>query len=477
LLPARCTRRWRRSCEEWFEAGLKDWDISRDAPYFGFRIPGFDDKYFYVWLDAPVGYLASFRRLCDSPAGRARGLDFDSYLAPGSSAEMHHFIGKDIVYFHTLFWPAVLEAAGLRRPTAVHVHGFLTVNGQKMSKSRGTFVAAATWLEHLDPQCLRYYYAFKLGAGVDDIDLNLDDFVARVNADLVGKFVNLASRCAGFIRKLGDGKLAAELPDPALYERFVAEHDAICADYENRNYHSAVRRIMALADEANRYIAEHQPWVLAKEPGNEDQVVAICTQGLNLFKLLMTWLSPVIPFTADKAGQFLNTHLDDFSTVDQPLLDHKINKFKPLIQRVEEEQTDKLIAASRESLAAAEAGNSTEIKEQKDDANMIQFDDFIKVELRVARIEKAEEVEGADKLLRLHLDLGAMGKRQVLAGIRKHYQPEDLGGRLTVVVANLEPRKMRFGVSEGMVLAATGEDGRPHLLSPDSGAEPGMRIS
>ncbi len=460
--------------EEWFADGLRDWDVTRDAPYFGFRIPNTDDKFFYVWLDAPVGYLGSFHELCER-----KDMDFEEWMNPESDVEMHHFIGKDIIYFHCLFWPAMLEGAGFRRPDGVYAHGFLTVNGTKMSKSRGTFIMARTWLDHFEPDYLRYYFAAKLGSGLADIDLNLEDFRYRVNSDLVGKLVNIASRSAGFIRKLGGGKLAAELPDPELYQRFVAEHDAICADYENRNYHSAVRRIMALADEANRYIAEHQPWVLAKEPGNEEKVIAICTQGLNLFKLLMTWLSPVIPFTADKAGQFLNTRLDEFSTIDQPLLDHEINKFKPLIQRVEEEQTDKLLAASRESLAAAEGSADTagEKKGKKEKSNMIQFDEFIKVELRVARIEKAEEVEGADKLLRLDLDLGELGKRQVLAGIRKHYRPEELNGRLTVVVANLEPRKMRFGVSEGMVLAASGDDGRPFLLSPDSGAEPGMRIS
>jgi methionyl-tRNA synthetase len=458
--------------EEWFADGLRDWDVTRDSPYFGFRIPGTDDKFFYVWLDAPVGYLASFHELCEQ-----HGMDFEEWMNPNSNVEMHHFIGKDIIYFHCLFWPAMLEGAGFRRPDGVYAHGFLTVNGTKMSKSRGTFIMARTWLDHFEPDYLRYYFAAKLGSGLADIDLNLEDFRYRVNSDLVGKLVNIASRSAGFIRKLGGGKLVAELPDPALYERFVAEHEAICTDFEQRNYHAAVRRIMALADEANRYIAEHEPWVLAKQPGNEDKVVAICTQGLNLFRVLMTWLSPVIPFTAQKAAEFLNTRLDDFSTIGQALLDHPINKFKPLIQRVEEEQTDKLLTASRESLAAADNEKTAADDKKEDKSDMIQFDDFIKVELRVARIAKAEEVEGADKLLRLQLDLGELGERQVLAGIRKHYRPEELDGRLTVVVANLEPRKMRFGVSEGMVLAASGEDGRPWLLEPDSGAEPGMRIS
>ncbi|QKK02308.1 MAG: methionine--tRNA ligase [Pseudomonadota bacterium] len=454
--------------EEWFADGLRDWDVTRDKPYFGFRIPDTDDKFFYVWVDAPVGYLASFMELCEK-----NGWDFEDWLRPHSNAEMHHFIGKDIIYFHCLFWPAMLEGAGLKRPTGVYAHGFLTVNGTKMSKSRGTFIMARTWLDHLHPDLLRYYFAAKLGSGLVDIDLNFEDFRYRVNADLVGKLVNIASRSAGFIHKLGDGRLAAKLPDPALHQRFVGEHLAIIEDFEKRNYHAAIRRIMALADEANVYINEHAPWKLAKEAGREDEVVAICTQALNLFRLLMTWLSPVIPVTAAKAAEFLATRLDDFSTVGEPLLDHQINTFEPLLTRVEEEQTEALIEASKASLEAP-AGQARNADKEDDD--MIQFDDFIKVDLRVARIDSAEEVQGADKLLRLSLDVGELGQRQVLAGIRGHYEPDELNGRLTVVVANLEPRKMRFGVSEGMVLAASGEDGRPWLLSPDSGAEPGMRI-
>ena len=452
--------------DEWFADGLRDWDVTRDKPYFGFRIPDTDDKFFYVWMDAPVGYLASFHELCEK-----HGWDFEDWLNPHSNAEMHHFIGKDIIYFHCLFWPAMLEGAGLKRPTGVYAHGFLTVNGTKMSKSRGTFIMARTWLDHLHPDYLRYYFAAKLGSGLVDIDLNFEDFRYRVNSDLVGKLVNIASRSAGFVHKLGGSKLASQLPDPELHRRFVGEHSAIAEDFEKRNYHAAIRRIMALADEANVYINEREPWKLAKQEGREDEVVAICTQALNLFRLLMTWLSPVIPQTAEKAAEFLNTRLDDFSRLSEPLLEHDINKFKPLLQRVEEKQTDALLAASRESLAG------TESKEHNnDDDTMIQFDDFMNVDLRVARIDQAEEVEGADKLLKLQLDLGEMGKRQVLAGIRGHYQPDELQGRLTMVVANLEPRKMRFGVSEGMVLAASGEDGKPFLLAPDSGAAPGMRI-
>ncbi len=459
--------------EEWFGDRLRDWDVTRDSPYFGFPIPGNPDKYFYVWLDAPVGYLASFAEIC-----QREGLDFEQWMAPDTETEMHHFIGKDIIYFHCLFWPAMLEGAGLRRPTAVHAHGFLTVNGAKMSKSRGTFIKARTWLDHLHPDPLRYYFAAKLGSGLADIDLNLDDFRARVNADLVGKLVNIASRSAGFIHRLGQGRLGPALPDQALYERFINEHQAILAEFESRNYHQAIRRIMALADEANRYIDEHKPWVLAREAGPEEEVIAICTQGLNLFRIMMTWLAPVIPATAAAAGRFLDVALDRFDDIDRPLLDHPIRPFEPLLTRVEQTQTDAVLEASRQSLGApppAEPASATATATAPEFADEIDFGQFSRVDLRVARIESAETVEGADRLLRLKLDLGGV-QREILAGIRGHYEPKDLTGRLTVVVANLAPRKMRFGVSEGMVLAASGEDGRPFLLEPDSGAEPGMRI-
>ncbi|TVQ27911.1 MAG: methionine--tRNA ligase [Wenzhouxiangella sp.] len=462
--------------EEWFGERLRDWDVTRDAPYFGFAIPGHPDKFFYVWLDAPVGYLASFAEIC-----QREGLDFEEWVRPDSPTEMHHFIGKDIIYFHCLFWPAMLEGAGLRRPTAVHAHGFLTVNGAKMSKSRGTFIKARTWLDELHPDTLRYYFAAKLGSGLADIDLNLDDFRARVNADLVGKLVNIASRSAGFIQKLGDGRLAAALPDPDLYQRFVDSHEAIAADFESRNYQFAIRRIMALADEANRYIDEHKPWVLAKEEGKSADVLAVCTQGINLFRVMMTWLAPVIPRTAAAAAEFLNTSLDDFDAIGEPLLDHALNKFKPLLRRVEPEQIERVLTASRESLAAtsapATAAAETPAKAAaKEETDMIEFPEFARVDLRVARIVKAEEVEGADKLLRLELDIGTE-TRQVFAGIRGHYDPAELEGRLTVMVANLAPRKMRFGLSEGMVLAASEDGGKPYLLSPDSGASPGMKVS
>jgi methionyl-tRNA synthetase len=457
---------------EWLDEPLRDWDVTRDAPYFGFPIPGETDKYFYVWMDAPVGYLASFQEICDR-----EGLDFEDWIRPDSTTEMHHFIGKDIMYFHCLFWPAMLEGAGMRRPTAVHAHGFLTVNGAKMSKSRGTFIKARTWLDHVNPDSLRYYFAAKLGTGLADIDLSLDDFRARVNSDLVGKLVNIASRSAGFVHRFGDGRLAPALADPALYQRFIDAHDDIAGEFEARNFQMAIRRIMALADEANRYIDEHKPWVMAKEDGREDEVLAVCTQGINMFRAMMIWLQPVIPHTAAAAAEFLNSPLDHFDAVDRPLLDHTIGKFKPLMRRIEPEQLEQVIEASKASLESFEddAESSAPVLDPPL-ADEVQFPDFARVDLRVARISQAERVEGADKLLRLVLDLGAE-TRQVFAGIRGHYDPAELEGRLTVMVANLAPRKMRFGVSEGMVLAASGSDGRPYLLSPDSGAEPGMRVS
>jgi len=454
---------------EWFEAGLRDWDVTRDAPYFGFRIPGTDDKYFYVWLDAPFGYLASFKEVCEQ-----RGLDFDDWVRPGSDAEMHHFIGKDIIYFHCLFWPAMLEGAGFKRPTRVQAHGFLTVNGTKMSKSRGTFIMARTWLDHLPADYLRYYFAAKLGSGLADIDLNFDDFTNRINADLVGKLVNIASRSSGFIHKLGGGRLAARLPDEALYRAFIAETESIADEFEHCNFAAAVRRIMALADRANQYVDAHKPWQMARQDGREAEVVAVCTQALNLFRVLMTWLSPVIPAIAERAGTFLNADLADWSALEEPLLDHPIEKFSPLAKRVEPERIEALMEDARESLAAS-GGTAEPEAPALDLAPEITIDDFMKIDLRVARIAEASHVDGADKLLKLVLDLGGE-TRQVFAGIRSAYDPADLEGRLTVLVANLKPRRMRFGVSEGMVLAASGDDGGPFLLAPDSGAEPGMRV-
>ncbi len=451
--------------EEWFEAGLRDWDISRDAPYFGFQIPGTDDKYFYVWLDAPVGYMASFRNLCD----RDENLNFDDYWSAGSDAEVYHFIGKDIMYFHTLFWPAVLSGAGYRTPTSVFAHGFLTVDGQKMSKARGTFIKARTYLEHLNPNHLRYYYAAKLGPTIEDIDLNLEDFVARVNSDLVGKLVNIASRCAGFISKRFDGQLATTLPDPELFREFADASELIAAHFEKREFSKAMREIMALADKANRYIDENKPWVMIKDESKIGDVQLVCTQGLNMFRSLMVYLTPVIPAVAGDARSFLNEddwHWDDATT---PLLGSQVNKFKPLLTRVEPEQVEKMVEQSKESLTA-----KTRPATAADD-DVIGIDDFMKVDLRIAQIEKAEAVEGADKLLALTLNIGE-STRTVFAGIKAAYDPESLVGRHVVIVANLAPRKMRFGVSEGMVLASGpgGED--IFLLSPDDGANPGMRV-
>jgi len=454
-----------RKLQEWFEAGLQDWDISRDAPYFGFRIPGTEDKYFYVWLDAPVGYLASFRNLCE----QRDDLDFDEYFAAGSKTELYHFIGKDIVYFHTLFWPAVLEGAGYRKPTQVFAHGFLTVNGQKMSKSRGTFISARTYLENLDPEYLRYYYAVKLRAGIEDIDLNLEDFVARVNSDLVGKLVNIASRCAGFIERGSAGHLADSLERPDLYEKFVATGSVVSACYQGRDYARAVREIMALADLANQYIDERKPWVLAKE-GKADEVQLVCTQGLNLFRVLMAFLTPVLPAMAEKSNRFLNTSTQGWGDGITPLLGHKIGKFEPLMQRIDIKQVNKMVEASVES-ATATAANKSGTANADDD--MITIDDFLKVDLRVAKVLHAENVDGADKLLRIRVDDG-QGERTVLAGIRKAYKPESLIGRQVVIVANLKPRKMRFGTSEGMILAAGDDD--IFLLGPDEGAQAGMKV-
>lgn len=445
--------------EEWFEAGLRDWDISRDAPYFGFLIPGTKDKYFYVWLDAPVGYVASFLDLCN----RRDDLDFDDYWLPGHDTEVYHFIGKDIVYFHTLFWPAVLEGAGFRQPDSVYAHGFLTVNGKKMSKSRGTFINARTWLDHLDPSCLRYYYAAKLGPGMDDIDLNFEDFVARVNADLVGKFVNIASRCAGFISKRFDGRLAANLDDEQLYAEFAAAADEVAAHYEAREYSRAMRAVMALADRANRYIEDKKPWSMIKDEARTEEVHLACTQGLNLFRALAIYLAPVLPAVAASARDLFREESWTWQSAATPLLDHTVSRYQPLLKRVDSRQVEKMIAQSREPAAAENASPTVSIEE------------FQKIDLRVARIAAAEPVAGADKLLRLTLDLGG-DTRTVFAGIKPAYAPEDLVGRRVVAVANLAPRKMRFGVSEGMVLAAGpgGED--VFLLSADDGAEPGMRI-
>ena len=457
--------------DEWFTAGLQEWDISRDAPYWGFEIPDAPGKYFYVWLDAPIGYMASFQNHCDRV-----GLRFDDFWSPDSTAEVHHFIGKDIAYFHILFWPAELAGAGFRKPTAVHCHGFLTVDGQKMSKSRGTFIKARTYLDHLPPEYLRYYFASKLSDGIDDLDLNFEDFTQRVNSDLVGKLVNIASRCAGFITRRFAGRLAERLAEPALYAEFVAAGDSIARAYEGREFSRAMREIMALADRANQYIDERKPWALAKQPDSESEVQAVCGMGLNLFRVLMIYLKPVLPGLAARVEQFLQIPPLRWSDLSTPLLDHDIAEFKPLMQRVDLARIAAMVEASREQdpAASGEAPSPPGPLAAEPIAPPITIEDFAKVDLRVARIVRAEAVAGADKLLRLELDLGGE-TRQVFAGIKAAYAAEDLPGRLTVMVANLAPRKMRFGVSEGMVLAA-GDAGGLYLLSPDDGAEPGMRV-
>jgi len=434
--------------QEWFIDGLRDWDISRDAPYFGFQIPGTQDKYFYVWVDAPIGYISSFRELCER-----EGLNFDDWWGVDSEAEVYHFIGKDIVYFHTLFWPAMLMGAGLRTPTAVYAHGFLMVDGAKMSKSRGTFIKARTYLDHLNPDYLRYYFAAKLGPGTADIDLNLEDFVQRVNSDVVGKVVNIASRCAGFIQRKFNGRLSDKLPAPELYDSFIQARDAIAADFDGRNYQSAIRRIMSLADEANRYIDDEKPWQQIKHEDKQEQVHGVCTQGINLFRVLITYLAPVLPFTAHKAAAFLGQDVDDWQAIDQPMLDVPINTFQPLVTRIDPLKIQAMVDDSRESLKPAEAGTASENADGIEDlADEITIDDFLKV------------------------DFGGES-RTVFAGIKSAYDPATLVGRHTVMVANLKARKMRFGTSEGMVLAAGPGGKELFILEPDEGARPGMRVT
>lgn len=471
---------------EWLDGELNDWDISRDAPYWGFKIPDTDNKYFYVWLDAPIGYIASFKNLCDR-----NGIDFDEYWRNDSSGnndtELHHFIGKDIAYFHTLFWPALLKAGDFRIPTAVYCHGFLNVNGQKMSKSRGTFIEARVYLEHLPAEALRYYFAAKLSNTVDDIDLNLQDFQQRINSDLVGKVVNIASRCAGFIGKKFDGKLSDQLADQALYQKFIDAGDSIAQAYEERRYSKAMREIMALADVANQYVDEKQPWVVIKDADRQQEVQGVCSLGINMFRALICYLKPVLPELAKKSETFLNAGELNWDSVAAPLLSHEINRFKPLMTRIEEEQINTMLEANKKQLAIAatlqaKTGNDSNATEENDSqlsndpiSPTIEYDDFAKIDLRVVKILKAEHVEGADKLLQLTLDLGDE-QRNVFAGIKSAYDPTDLEGKMTVMVANLAPRKMRFGISEGMVLAAGpgGED--IFVLTPDDGAIAGMRV-
>ncbi|WP_226790073.1 methionine--tRNA ligase [Rahnella sikkimica] len=456
--------------QEWFESGLQQWDISRDAPYFGFEIPDAPGKYFYVWLDAPIGYMGSFKNLCD----RRSDLNFDEFWKKDSTTELYHFIGKDIVYFHSLFWPAMLEGSNFRKPTNLFVHGYVTVNGAKMSKSRGTFIKASTYLNHLDADCLRYYYTAKLSSRIDDIDLNLEDFVQRVNADIVNKVVNLASRNAGFIAKRFDGNLADKLADEALYKTFTDAAESIAQAYESRESGRAIREIMALADLANRYVDEQAPWVVAKQEGRDADLQAICSMGINLFRVLMTYLKPVLPSLSERTEAFLNTTLE-WDAIAQPLLSHQVNPFKALFNRIELDKVTAMVDASKEDIAAAKAPATGPLADDPIQET-ITFDDFAKVDMRIALIKSADFVEGSDKLLRLQLDLGGE-TRQIFSGIRSAYpDPKALEGRLTIMVANLAPRKMRFGISEGMVMAA-GPGGKDiFLLSPDSGAQPGMQV-
>jgi methionyl-tRNA synthetase len=469
--PGRLQKEAANKMGEWFEAGLHDWDISRDAPYFGFEIPDAPGKYFYVWLDAPIGYMAATKHLFDRI-----GEDFDAYWGEKSEAELYHFIGKDILYFHALFWPAVLKYSGHRTPTAINVNGFLTVDGQKMSKSRGTFITARSYLDTgLNPEWLRYYYAAKLGSGIEDADLSLTDFVARVNSDLVGKYINIASRAAGFITKRFDGKLSTSLADTSLLDRLQSAADGLAEGYEAREYSRVLRDIMAITDEVNQYVDRVKPWELAKSADLNEALHDACTLLINAFRLLTIYLKPVLPKLASDVEGFLNIAPLQWNDASRLLLGHTIQPYSHLMTRIDAKQIDTLVEANKESLApaapAAPAGPQIEAI-----APTINIDDFGKIDLRIAKIIDCKHVEGAEKLLQLTLDLGDH-QRNVFSGIKSAYKPEDLVGRLTVMVANLAPRKMKFGLSEGMVLAASGSEPGIYLLSPDSGAQPGMRVA
>lgn len=452
---------------EWLDTGLQNWDISRDAPYFGFEIPGEPGKYFYVWLDAPIGYISSFKRYCAS-----HNLDYEDYWRADSDCEVHHFIGKDIVNFHALFWPALLSAADFRTPTKVTVHGFLTINGEKMSKSKGTFINARTYLDQLSPEYLRYYFAAKLNPSVADLDLNLEDFVQKVNADLVGKVANIASRCAGFINKQFGGVIDASTGTP-LIEQFQSAAHEIAALYEAREFSKAMRVIMGLADLANQFIAEEQPWQLIKNPETRDRAAAVCADGLNLFRLLALYLKPVLPGLAERAEAFLAIEPLTWADHKTQLEGHTIAAFQPLIQRIELAQVQAMIEIEP---AQSKPSQKAEVTGETSKESPIDIATFAQVDLRVARIIAAEAVDGADKLLALTLDVGDH-QRNVFSGIKSAYRPEELVGKLTVLVANLAPRKMKFGLSEGMVLAAGPGGSDIFLISPDSGATPGMKVS
>ncbi|HEZ4046448.1 TPA: methionine--tRNA ligase [Neisseria meningitidis] len=461
--------------KEWLGEGeettLSDWDISRDAPYFGFEIPDAPGKYFYVWLDAPVGYMASFKNLCDRI-----GVDFDEYFKADSQTEMYHFIGKDILYFHALFWPAMLHFSGHRAPTGVYAHGFLTVDGQKMSKSRGTFITAKSYLEQgLNPEWMRYYIAAKLNSKIEDIDLNLQDFISRVNSDLVGKYVNIAARASGFIAKRFEGRLK-DVADSALLAKLAAESDTIAEQYENREYARALRDIMALADAVNEYVDANKPWELAKQEGQDERLHEVCSELINAFTILTAYLAPVLPQTAANAARFLNLDAITWANTRVTLGEHAINKYEHLMQRVEQKQVDDLIEANKQSIAAAAAPAAEEGKYEKV-AEQASFDDFMKIDMRVAKVLNCEAVEGSTKLLKFDLDFG-FEKRIIFSGIAASYQnPAELNGRMVIAVANFAPRKMaKFGVSEGMILSAATADGKLKLLDVDAGAQPGDKV-
>ena len=458
---------------EWLSAGLKPWDISRDAPYFGFRIPNTDDKYFYVWVDAPIGYMASFKQLCD----RSEALQFDEYWKEDSTTELYHFIGKDIINFHALFWPAMLHFANMRQPTQIHVHGMITVNGQKMSKSKGTFIKAATYLKHLDPAYLRYYYASKLNDNIEDIEINFEEFTQKVNTDLVGKVINIASRCAGLLHKKG-GTLCQEIDAPDLWQAIVDASDSLATQYESRRYSSAIRTIMSLADQTNQYISQQAPWNLLKDPQQEDKLIAVCSMAINAFRSLIIYLKPVLPLLAEMSEAFLNTAPFTWQDSTVFLKNHRINKFKPLMKRMEINDLEKITQESIEVDSNAPKGSASSSKNQTDSKSTppINLEQFLMVDLRIAQIEQAELIEGSKNLLRISLDVGDH-KRQVISGIKQHYNPADIIGKYVVLIANLAPRKMRFGVSEGMLLAASGDEDDVFLLTADSGVKAGMKIS
>ena len=461
--------------KEWLGEGeettLSDWDISRDAPYFGFEIPDAPGKYFYVWLDAPVGYMASFKNLCDRI-----GVDFDEYFKADSQTEMYHFIGKDILYFHALFWPAMLHFSGHRAPTGVYAHGFLTVDGQKMSKSRGTFITAKSYLEQgLNPEWMRYYIAAKLNSKIEDIDLNLQDFISRVNSDLVGKYVNIAARASGFIAKRFEGRLK-DVSGSLLLQKLAAESDTIAEQYENREYARALRDIMALADAVNEYVDANKPWELAKQEGQDERLHEVCSELINAFTMLTAYLAPVLPQTAANAARFLNLDAITWANTRETLGEHAINKYEHLMQRVEQKQVDDLIEANKQSIQTTPAPAAEESKYEKV-AEQASFDDFMKIDMRVAKVLNCEAVEGSTKLLKFDLDFG-FEKRIIFSGIAASYpNPAELNGRMVIAVANFAPRKMaKFGVSEGMILSAATAEGKLRLLDVDAGAQPGDKV-